>query len=431
MSDRVAQLLAQHERLSDLFAEMHTTGIWVNSQWRSFMLSCVEQSIEEKKEKLAQLVRHPGWTPTPNAMRALIYKRHASAKLARFNLPDPFDKKMYSIKNPDNISVDERRLLMLMVSGTCPPDLLPIIEAWWEYQGEAKRRGTLKSHLFDEAIGSDNRLRPGWNSCGTDTGRIACSAPNVMNIEQTMRAMFGPPPGHVWVHADQAQLEIRVMALVASDNELQDAIDSGDVYAYGAKSTFDLDCDVDAVKKLYPGQRKAQKIIHLGRQYGAGIKTILGQALRQDRRFTLSRAQALVKAWDKTFYRTAKYWDEEMNKVMERGFSESLLMNRRRSYPRPPDRSEVANYPVQSTAADIMNTAILELWDRLRLEVPKARIVTQLHDAIDVEAPEKYADEVSRIMKEVMNGEQHINGRVGQFEVELKVASHWDTWAAV
>lgn len=427
---RLERLLSVQTELARICAQMHDTGIYVNQQWRAFSIHCAEQSILEKAEKLSALVSHPQWRPTPNRLRSLIYRRHATKELSRFNLPDPPDKRMYTDDTLDNISVDESSLLLLMVGGECPPELVPIIEAWWEYQGEVKRRSALATADIDEATGPDGRMRPGWNSCGTDTGRFSCSSPSVMNLEQSLRCIYGPPPGRVWIHADKSQLELRVMACVAEDDVLQRALDSQDVYSYDARLMFQLGADAD-VKKTHPGLRKAAKIIHLGRQYGAGLKAIYAQALRQDRRFTMDRVRQFTGAWDKLYYRTVRYWEEEMSRVMECGYSESRVMQRRRHYPRPPDRSEVANYPVQATAADLMNGEIIKLWHRLADEVPNARIVTQLHDAIDVECSEADAARTERIMKEVMNNEYTINGRTAPFFCEFKTATSDDTWAAV
>lgn len=220
------------------------------------------------------------------------------------------------------------------------------------------------------------------------------------------------------------------MAPVAADNALQQALESGDVYSFDARFMFNLPPETD-VKKTHPGLRKASKIIHLGRQYGAGLKVIFQQALRQDRRFTLSRTDTFMRAWDKLYHRTVKYWSEEMNRVLECGYSESRLMGRRRTYPRPPGLSEVANYPVQATAADIMNTEVLTLWRRLGKEVPRARLVIQLHDAVDVECPERDAPAVERIVDEVLNSDWTINERRVSFPIERKTASHEETWAAV
>lgn len=424
---RVEKLYEMHKRLSELCARMHTRGIYVHKPWRAFMHECMIQSIAEKEVILRKLVGSEDFPCTDHAMRALIYERHQKDGIPCFKLPDPYDKKMWTNEHQETISVDEASLLQLIVSGGCPPALLPIVEAYWDLQGEKKRLGYIKSELFDHALGPDGRLRPGWNSCGTDTGRFSCSEPNVMNIEQLLRHMLAPAPGMALVHADKKQLEIRVMAVVAADMVLQDAIDSGDLYTAEARGYFNIPVD-EPVKK---SARQSAKIIRLARQYGAGIPTCYAQALKMDRTFTLNRTKVLAAQFDKRYYRTVEYWREEMNRVYECGYSESRMMGRRRTYPRPPELSETVNYPIQATAADMMNTEILTLDERLRAEVPTAHIIIQLHDAVDVECREQDVPKVERIMDEVMDREWTFCGMTRKFGIDRKTAysSQNMTWA--
>ena len=430
--ERVKKLYETHIGLSNFCSRMHTRGIHVNTEWRNFMQHFLVESVAEKEELLRAAVGQADFPCTDGGMRALIFRRHVKDGIKCFNVPDPFDKKLWTSEFMETISVDESSLLMLMVSGGCPPELFPIINAWWDLQGEKKRLGFVKSRLIDEAIGPDGRLRPGWNSCGTDTGRLSCSQPNVMQMEQLLRHMLAPAPGHALVHADMSQLELRVMAMVASDMVLQDALDTGDVYSFDARNWYGLPADMN-VKKLKPNARKSAKIIHLGAQYGAGVKTVFAQALRQDRSFTLQQTKLLCMQFKKLYYRTIRYWGEEMARVLECGFSESRIMHRRRTYPREPELSEVVNYPVQSTSSDMMNIMTLELEKRLADEVPSAAIVIQLHDAVDVECREEDGPQVERIVDEVMVREWTVNGLTRVIPIERKTAyaSKNETWFEV
>ena len=436
---REQRLYEVHRDLSTICAEMHTTGIHVNHTGRNFMLHLLKQSIEEKSQLLTEMVGVPGWYPSPDNMRAIIYKRHErkvrltedtlerttrkgrafDSWFKRFSLPDPGNPRMYADDEMETISVDEPSLLLLLVSGDCPPDLVPIIDAWWNYQQDTKRMGYLDSYLIEQAIGADGRLRPSWNSCGTDTMRFSCSEPNVQNIEQMLRELFAPAPGNCIIHADKAQLEIRVMEAVANDRALNQAIVEGDVYSFDARRWFRLPPDFN-VKKLKPAARKAAKIIHLGRQYRAGLGAVYAQALLQDRSFTFERTRLLCKEFDETYSDTVHYWNAEMAMVMEKGYSEGCILQGRRGYPAPPEPSEVANYPIQRTAAEMMNLEIIELWKRLRKEVPTARIMGQYHDAIEVECTEKLEQKVTRIVEDVMNRKWEIRGRTRDFPVEIK-----------
>lgn len=427
-SARVQALYEQHTELAKLAAEMHQTGMYVRKDWRGFMLSCCEQRIAETRERVIELAATKGFEPTPNKMRALIFKKHATAELSRWNLPDPYDKKAYT--KTGLCAVNAKALLLLLVSGMCPPDLEVLIEAWWDYAEATKRQGYLASHLLDQAMGPDGRVRAGHNSCGTDTGRFSCNQPNILNVEHMLRAMFGPPEGRALVHGDKAQLELRVGALIAANSFMVDALNSGDVYSFQARDWFNLPADAN-VKKDYPGLRQSSKVIQLARQYGASINTVFREAVAASRKFTLSKVQTLVMQWDKSNFRMVQYWGEEMQRVMQSGYSESRIMRRRRTYPRPPERSEVANWPVQASAADLMNCEILELWGRLKREVPDAKIVCFLYDAVDVECRIEDVERVKKVMADVSNRSWRMDGREMDFPMDFKVASWPQTWAEV
>lgn len=432
---RVVRLHEVHAKLSQLAARMHSVGMYVNVQWRQFMIHCTKQAVVEAQDVLLQRVGDPGFRPTDHGLRALIYKRHAKPGRRSFNLPDPLNPKQYTNEKLTTIGVNEPALLLLLISGECPDELVSIVDAWWELQAVRKRLQMLTSHLIDEAIGADGRLRPGWNSCGTDTMRFACSQPNVMNIEQLLRHMLGPPPGFAWVHGDKSQLELRVMAAVAEDDVLTRALSTGDVYAFNALEWFGSQLPpgttVEDIVEKHKGLRRATKIGHLSRQYGAGLATCHANALKSDRTFTFSRVRELIRRWDATYARTVAYWSEEMARVQAAGYSEGRILGGRRYYPQPPELTDVSNYPIQRTAGEMMNLELLELHSRLRSAKLKAEVVVQLHDAFDVECPEREVDTVKAIMEEVMDRSWEIGGVSHPFPVKIAVARHEDTWAAV
>lgn len=431
----VANLYGVHKKLSRIAAEMHTTGIYVHQDWLEFMRVCTAQEVEEKAEKLRSVVGQEDFPTTPHGIQSLLFKRHKRDGIRCFDLPDPTDKRMYTDDSKESISVDENSLLLLTATTQLPEELLRILAAWREYQKKKKRLGYLNSDLLMQATGPDGRLRPGWNSCGTDTMRFSCREPNVQNIEQLLRHFLAPAPGNVIVHADKRQLEIRVMAVVAADMVLQDAIDGGDVYSAEAIDYFGLDpktFDPEKNKKD-KNSRKAAKIIRLARQYGAGKQTVFMQALRQDPSFTFNMAMTLSSKFDKRYYRTVEYWHEEMERVKRDGYSAGRILCGRRYYPRPPELSETVNFPIQRTAAEMMNLELIELDRRLKAEVPSARIIIQLHDAIDVECPEKDEEAVCRVVTEVMEREWTFCGLTRKFPIEMKVtrATQGGTWADV
>jgi DNA polymerase I-like protein with 3'-5' exonuclease and polymerase domains len=255
--------------------------------------------------------------------------------------------------------------------------------------------------------------------------RWSCSEPNVMNLQQEMRAMYRAARGKVFVHADKSQLELRVMAARAPDRELQRRLDSGDVYTADAIDWFQLPPGTTK-KTLKPEARKASKIIHLGSQYHAGLRAVYQQCLRQDPSITYRMATALHAGFLKTYADTVSYWEAEHAQVLLQGYSEGAVLGGRRYYPQPPPVTETANYPIQRTAAEMMNLETIEVWKRLRKVVPTARLVFQLHDAVDVECYKRDVRQVISVLEDVMNNATYsILGRQHTFPIEVKVGEHW------
>jgi DNA polymerase I-like protein with 3'-5' exonuclease and polymerase domains len=419
---RVQRLYSVHRELARIAAEMHTHGIHVNESNRQFMAHCLFQEKTEKRRALRKLLGLPkSWTPNPNAMRRLIFERYARPGEFSFNMDDPQDPKMWK---DGNISVDKNSLIKLLVDPLTPPLLKQAIDLYWEAERPGKWANTfLVGKKVQNAIGPDGRLRAGWNSTGTDTMRWSCSSPNLMNLPQQLRAMYGPAKGCVLVHGDKSQLELRGMAVIAGDEVLMKALATGDVYTEDAKDFFKLPQHFTK-KDVKPEARKAAKIIHLAKQYGASNKTVHAQALRQDRSMKWSLTSALCRAFDERYHQTVAYWRREHQRAARDGFSEGRILGTRRYYPNVPDLAEAVNFPVQCTVAEIMNLELIALDRDLKKHVPSAKILVQLHDAVDVECREKDEKLVIQIMEDNMGAhkEYEIEGRRATFPIEIKVA---------
>lgn len=436
-SRRVQKLAAVYAELSEIAAEMHDTGIYVVEENRQWMAWALQQEYEEKSALFLKKVGIPAMRCTPNDLRKLIYKRHATKEIAKFNLPDPIDPAMWTTDDMDAISVAEDSLILLLLDPDCPEELRELINLYWAAQSTQKARSTfVVSDLVEHAIGADGRLRPGWNSCGTDTMRWSCSEPNVMNLEQRLRYMYGAAPGRRLYHADKSQFELRIMAEVADDDVLRKAL-SVDVYTEDAKDFFRLPasmskCDCKGgcgkpTEHVKNSARKAAKMIHLGKQYAAGDKTVYGVALREDMSFKYTLCLTLCRAFERRYHRTVSYWEEEAARVKEAGYSEGRVLKGRRVYPRLPELSAVANYPIQRTAAEIVNLEMIAIRKKLKKYVPEAKLVMQLHDAFDIEAPPRHGGVVRRIYEDEMGAKQYtINGRKCTFPVDIKEGITWD-----
>ena len=62
------------------------------------------------------------------------------------------------------------------------------------------------------------------------------------------------------------------------------------------------------------------------------------------------------------------------------------------------------NTPVQGSAADIIKLAMVKVYNRLRSEGLRSRLILQVHDELIVEAPFDEAEHVKEILKQEMEG---------------------------
>ena len=120
-----------------------------------------------------------------------------------------------------------------------------------------------------------------------------------------------------------------------------------------------------------------------------------------------------------------RYMEEIVETARQQGWVETAW-HRRRELPelrssnfnmRSFGERVALNMPIQGTAADIMKLAMVRVRDRLRRELPEARLVLQIHDELIVECPADQAEQVKTVLREEMAG-------AAQLRVPLAVEAH-------
>ncbi len=302
----------------------------------------------------------------------------------------------------------------------------PAVSLLLEYRQLSKLKSTYCDGLL-KVVHSDNRIRSTFNQTETRTGRISSLEPNLQNIPvrteegKRFRRYFRAAKGYLLCDADYSQIELRVLAHMAGDQNMINAFRSGvDIHTSTAAEVFSM-----PINMVTPVMRSRAKAVNFGIVYGIGAFS-----LSKDIGVTRAEADSYIK----NYLRTYPQIDEYMKKTIENAKRDGFVVTefgRRRYIPeivssngmmRAFGERVARNMPIQGTAADIIKIAMIRVSDRLKAENLDARLILQVHDELIVEAREDIADKVCDIIKYEMENS-------AKMAVALSVdAASGETW---
>ena len=289
-----------------------------------------------------------------------------------------------------------------------------------------KYRGIEKSlqfiEQFDEYGARSGRLYPTYNQARAATGRMSSSKPNGQQIpkrgdNKVFRKLFKTTPGMKLVKVDFAAIEMRVMARLAQDKAMIEAITHGvDLHKLTAAKTSQK-----KMEEVTKDDRQKAKAVNFGLIYGMssptlkkyawfnyGVKMTEEEAAQtRDRYFDLYKGILNWHQVQKNKMHTNQPYHQH---TYEKGYFiqhvaiQQTLLGRKRFWPTfagetTAKPTEYFNSADQGTSADITKQSMVELYKVLPEE---AKLVAVVHDEIVVECPETMAEEISKLMIEVM-----------------------------
>ncbi len=288
-------------------------------------------------------------------------------------------------------------------------DKSPIIGFISEYRQYTKLKSTYCDGLSAVINPKTHRIHSNFTQTVTVTGRISSTEPNLQNIPtrtelgRELRKMFVAKEGCVLVDADYSQIELRVLADISDDKTMQQAfLDGEDIHAVTASQVLGIPLD-----EITPEQRRSAKAVNFGIVYGIGEFS-----LANDLGISFGEAKAYIEGYLEKYSGVHRYMDDIKEKAKNDGYVKTL-MNRIRYIPeikssnpqmRKFGERVALNTPIQGTAADIIKLAMVRVFDRLKSEGLKSRLILQVHDELIIEAPLEEADKVKTILKEEMQG---------------------------
>jgi DNA polymerase-1 len=280
-----------------------------------------------------------------------------------------------------------------------------IIERILAYRELTKLKNTYLDPLPRLLHPKTGRLHTRFNQTGTATGRLSSVDPNLQNIPirteigRRIRKAFRAAPGMKLVVADYSQIELRVLAHLSGDENLIKVFREGkDIHTQTAAWMFGLDLD-----RVASEQRRAAKTINFGVLYGMSA-----HRLSHELSIPYAEAERFIERYFASYPRVRAWIEQVLADARQKGYVETMFGRRRfvadldariRSVREAAERMAF-NMPVQGTAADLMKLAMVKL--QPELEGLEAHLVLQVHDELLVEAPAHKAEQVARVMREVM-----------------------------
>lgn len=282
----------------------------------------------------------------------------------------------------------------------------PIVKLILEYRSLAKLKSTYCDGLL-KVIQSDGRIHTSFNQVETRTGRISSLEPNLQNIPirtelgREMRRFFVAENGSTLIDADYSQIELRVLAALANDENMINAFNNGeDIHKTTAAQVFNLPPEM-----VTPLLRSRAKAVNFGIVYGIGAFS-----LAKDIGVSVKEAKDYINGYLHHFSGVAEYMDKMIETAKDNGYAETLF-HRRRYLPELASSNHMMrafgervarNMPIQGTAADIIKIAMIRVCESLEKENMKSRLILQVHDELIVESPADEAEKALQIVTREM-----------------------------
>lgn len=302
----------------------------------------------------------------------------------------------------------------------------PLVAHILEYRGYAKLKSTYADGLA-AFIGEDERIHSTFHQTITATGRISSADPNLQNIPmrtelgRQIRKVFIPKDGFVFMDADYSQIELRVLAHMAGDEQLIEAYRMDeDIHRITASKVFHV--PFEEVTDL---QRRNAKAVNFGIVYG-----ISSFGLSQDLDISKKEAAAYIEEYFKTYPGIKKFLDDIVEQAKKDGFV-ATMYGRRRPIPelsssnfmqRSFGERAAMNSPIQGTAADIIKIAMIRVAARLEEEGLKSKLILQVHDELLIETAIEEKDVVEAILREEMVNAAALKVTL---EIDLHTGADW------
>ncbi|MEX2053832.1 MAG: DNA polymerase [Patescibacteria group bacterium] len=387
--ENLAKIASLEFRLVPVVAEMELRGFLIDvERWRQ-VISEYRRKAKEIDQKVQEELR-----PYSKSTQKDLFGNHAN---------------VVNLNSPSQILEAFRRVgLDLPSTGE---EILarynhPLAKLLLEYRESEKIISAFGDNLLEKINPKTGRIHPDYMQIGADTGRFACSNPNLQQIptDSMFRSCFIASPGHKLVIADYSQIELRIMAELSEDPVFMKAFkDDVDLHTLTASQMFGIPQD-----QVTKERRFQAKSINFGLMYGRGARSLAVQLGVGE-----EEAKRLLDKYFRQYHRVKAWLDGVARDSVRRGYS-TTLGGRKRYYeridPEDPNYDRQISYierqgkntPIQGASADMTKAALVYIREKIRQNGLSSIPIHTIHDEVVVEAREAEAKQTAKIVQEEM-----------------------------
>ena len=259
-----------------------------------------------------------------------------------------------------------------------------------------------------EQVDSKGYLHTCFNQTVTVTSRLSSTRPNAQNqpSKKSYRKIFVAPPGYDMVVGDYSQMELRVLAHLSGDKQLQAHLATGDMHLETAKKIF----NDETLTKYNKKERTFAKTINFGIMYG-----LSKYALAKQLGISEEEANRMICNWYLLYPDVLNYQNNLILQCRKHNYVTTLFGKKRRLYNidnSTHEKNEALNFPVQGTSSEIVQMAMLAL----------DNMVIQVHDELMFYVPKGQGEEYCKYAKNVMENVVKLDVPL---PVDINVVRHW------
>lgn len=343
----------------------------------------------------------------------------------------------------------------VLVSSTAKEELkkydAPVIDALLEYRMSEKFLSSFAEKLPTHINPVTGRIHADYNQIGTVTGRFSCKEPNMQqqpsrgDLAKHWKEIFIAAPGKRIVTADYSQIELRIVGQAAHDKKYIAAYNTPgvDLHKKTAASLFHV-----PEEKVTKAQRSIAKSVNFGLNYGmlgGGLIRKVKADVGED--ITKAQARQYIKTFQKLYPEVTAHLIragksglqekqvhtlagrlvrfEDYKTIVERELPKKIAEYKKLHEDKTPSPENIAcmreeikdetdgsfrrqgkNYPIQGLCADLLKTALHEIY--LKLEPQGVKFIATVHDEVVFECDEEQTEYVKQVVKTEMEraGEQ-------------------------